>query len=463
MKISSLLRIFLPAVLAAGSLNMSAAEDGVEKRVNIFKDVVFYDGYLGEVVDKDLDDGVLRFRNSLYSVRLDPEAISDMGSDLRMEVTIGALCDNYDRLGNVNIALVPKGSESYEYDEVERIEVTRFITPFMNKNKAPTEVPYDYDIANVGRLLKDAALNAEYDFWMEFELFGIPYAANKEIIGCSNRNDVFEGTIDLLYTPSAHKEEGNILVPIFVKRPEDKGNVNFNSYTESATDTLGVTTRSFEFYVPEDVADSRIYLILTNHGAAQNGEEYVRRRHLVYADGEILLAYTPGGVSCEPYRKYNTQQNGIYGLLVRNDTYWESFSNWCPGQAVPIREVHTGALKAGNHTVMIRVPDAEFYGNDGDFRPSLYFHGVKEGELTAGVDQVWFEGPDVTVSLSGRELQIASPEPLEELCIYTYDGRPVSRMASPSGSLSLAELQSGLYILTFSTADGRTSARKLLL
>lgn len=450
-------------MLAAGSLNASAAGEEAEKRVNIFRDVVFYDGYLGEVVDKNLDDGVLRFRNSLYSVRLDPEAINDMGTDLRMEVTIGALCDNYDRIGNVNIALVPKGKQAYEYDEVDRIEVTRFITPFMNKNKLPNEVPYEYDIANVGKLLKDVVLNEKYDFWVEFELFGIPYAANQQIVGCSGRNDVFEGTIDLIYTPSDHPEEGNILVPIFSKRPEDKGNVNFNSYTESATDTLGVATRSFEFYVPEDVADSRIYLILTNHGAAQNGEEYVRRRHLVYVDGEILLAYTPGGVSCEPYRKYNTQSNGIYGLVARNDAYWESFSNWCPGQAVPIREVHTGALEAGNHTVMIRVPDAEFYGNDGDFRPSLYFHGVKEGELSAGVDQVWFEEPDVTIVVSGRELQMSSPEPIDELCIYSYDGRPVSKIANPSGSVSLSELPSGLYILTFTTADGRTTARKLLL
>lgn len=441
-------------------VSVNGAEASV-KRVNIFNEVVFYDGYQPVVVDKDLDDGIIRFKNSLYSVRIDSEQISDMGDDLVMDVVIGALCDNYDRIGNINIAFVPKGALSYEYDDVSRIEVTRFITPFMNKNKKPDEVPYSYEIANVGKILRDANLNACYDFWLEFEVFGIPYAANTQIAGCADRNDVFEGTVDLVYTPreTPASESGNIVVPIYVKRPEDHGNVNFNNYTEGATDTLGVTTKTFEFDIPEDVADSRIYLILTNHGAGTNGEEYVRREHLVYYDGDIVLSYKPGGVSCEPYRKYNTQANGIYSGS-RTETFWKNYSNWCPGQAVPIREIHTGAQKAGKHSVMIRVPKAVFYGKDGDFRPSLYFHGVKDGELPAGIDQVWFDGPEIKIELKGDILSWSSDEPLAYIKIYSYEGLPLKSVSNPSGEISVEDLEAGVYIITFLTPDGRTSVRK---
>lgn len=440
------------------------------KEVSVYKDVVFYDGYNDKIFDADKTDGVLRHSNSLYAVKLNPDDFSHASSsDFKMEVEIGALCDNYDRIGNVNLALVPKGATTYKPEETKRIELTRFITPFMDKNKKPDVVPYEYEIPNVARILKDASLNAEYDFWLEFELFGIPYAANEQIMGCAGRNDVFDGTLRFTFTPSEQPEvnTGNVLVPIYIKTPEHYGNINLNNYNEQATDTLGVTTRTFDFYVPEDVADSRIYLILTNHGANVSGEEYNRRHHLIYVDGEVMLSYVPGGESCEPYRIYNTQANGIYGN-TRPPNYWERTSNWCPGQAVPIREIHTGVLSKGSHSVMIRVPDARFINKDGDFRPSLYFHGVKEGELEASVDQIWFEGPDVDFTLKGRTLDFSSSEPVRMMTVHSYDGRTVMSVGSLHGSseivsADLGEIIPGIYILTFFTADGRTTVTKLIL
>lgn len=435
-----------------------------EKKIRVFDSVVFYDGYLQEVVEAGLDDGVLRFSNSLYSTRLDPSELAGLGDKLTMSVTIGALCDNYDRLGNVNLAFVPKGSGKYEYGEVERIELTRFVTPFMNMNRYPREVPYEYDISNISRLLRDKDLNEKYDFWLEMEVFGIPYAANAQIAGCSDRNDVFEGTVDLIYTPVEESGElaGNVIVPIFVKQPENYGNVNFNNYKEGATDTLGVTTRSFEFEVPQDVTDSRVYLILTNHGAGDGGEEYIRRMHIVYCDDDVVLSYVPGGVSCEPYRRYNTQTNGIYGTKARSEAEWASFSNWCPGQAVPIREIHTGARKAGKHKVMIRVPDAVFYGKDGDFRPSLYFQGVTEGTLPAGVEQQWVEGAEIKISRHGDTLNFSSDEEISRVVVHSVDGKLLDIAENRDNVIDLKAYSDSLLILTFLTPDGRTSTRQIL-
>lgn len=455
------IKISVFAVITA--LGVAVPATAEEATLNVYDHVVFYDGYQGEVIDKDVNDGVLRFRNSLYSTKIDSSRLDEIGDDLRMDVTIGALCDNYDRIGNVNLAFVPKGAETYDYQTVDRIEVTRFITPFMNKNKEPHEVPYTYEIANVGKILKDKDLRTKYDYWLEFELFGIPYAANTQVVGCANRNDVFEGTINFAYTPLAEKveESGNVVVPIYIKYPEDRGNINLNNYNEHATDTLGVTTRTFEFEVPQNVTDSKIYLILTNHGANAGGEEYVRRQHLVYYDGDVVLSYTPGGVSCEPYRQYNTQANGIYGTS-RSEISWKLSSNWCPGQAVPIREISLGAQSAGKHKVMIRVPKAEFRDKEGDFRPSLYFHGVTSGTLEAGIDQIWFEGPEVKITKDGNILGFTSSEKVVEVTVHAYDGRQLDKIYYPQGSIDLAPYSKGALILTFFTEDGRSSVCQIL-
>lgn len=457
-------------VLLIGAACGLFALSSFAKEVTVYDGVVFYDGYNDKIFDADLNDGVLRHSNSLYSVKLNPADFADASSsDFKMEVEIGALCDNYDRIGNINLALVPKGATSYKPEDTKRIELTRFITPFMDKNKQPDVVPYEYDIPNMARILRDASLNAEYDFWLEFELFGIPYAANEQIRGCAGRNDVFDGTLRFTFTADEESgfSSGNVLVPIYIKTPEHYGNINLNNYNEQATDTLGVTTRTYDFYVPENVTDSRIYLILTNHGANVSGEEYNRRKHLIYVDGEIMLSYVPGGESCEPYRIYNTQVNGIYGN-TRPPNYWERNSNWCPGQAVPIREIHTGPLEKGTHSVMIRVPDARFINKDGDFRPSIYFHGVTEGTLEASVDQIWFEGPDVTCILDGTTLRITSDEPVRMLTLHTYDGRSILTRGHLSSkqnleTVDLGELERGMYIATFFTSDGRTTTQKIIL
>ena len=116
----------------------------------------------------------------------------------------------------------------------------------------------------------------------------------------------------------------------------------------------------------------QLVLITSNHGANQGGEEYIRREHYVYVDGMLALQYKPGRDSCEPFRIYNTQGNGIYGPYQRSDEEWQSFSNWCPGDIIDTRIVTLGALAGGVHEFVIEVPDAVFADMQGDFPFSLY-------------------------------------------------------------------------------------------
>jgi hypothetical protein len=89
-------------------------------------------------------------------------------------------------------------------------------------------------------------------------------------------------------------------------------------------------------------------------------EEYVRRQNPVSLDNALVLTFTPGGISCEPYRMYNTQGNGIYGTSVKTTAWWTAWNNWCPGNSVPIRSFTSASLTAGNHVLKYEVPTAVF-------------------------------------------------------------------------------------------------------
>jgi hypothetical protein len=330
----------------------------------LMESVVFYDGY-AETVDEPVPEGIIRLRNSLYATRLTEDHLAAIQPNLRMQVLIGALCDNYDRIGSVLLALVPKGAETYDPAEVDRLELARFITPFMNKNRQPDTVPYEWDIGNVAPILTDPDLQADFDFWMELEVFGVPYAANNEVAGCADRNDVFRGWL-ALYTDSTEEAiEYDVLIPLAVKQA-------FNNHQEGASDELGTTRKTVEITLEEDAEDAQLVLITSNHGANAGGEEYNRREHYVYLDGELALQYKPGRESCEPFREYNTQGNGIYGPSPKTDEEWQSFSNWCPGDVIDTRIIDWGAVPAGTHEFVIDVPDAVFVDGQGNFPFSLY-------------------------------------------------------------------------------------------
>jgi hypothetical protein len=347
-----------------GSGTSTGGEPPKPEVLLLMEDIVFYDGYAG-TVDEPVPEGVLRHNNALNAIKLTDEQLAKIQNTLQIGVIVGALCDNYDRIGAVNLALVPKGAATYVPAEVQRLEVARFITPFMNMNKDPKTVPYQWDANGLVPILKDEALRAEYDLWFELSIFGVPYAAQTEVAGCDGRIDTQLGTL-LLHTDSTQEPEAfDVLLPLAISQ-------SFNNYGDGASDMVGTTKKTLQFELPKDTTNTQLVLITSNHGANDGGEEYIRREHYVYVDGNLALQYKPGRDSCEPFRKYNTQGNGIYGPSPRSDAEWQSFSNWCPGDVIDTRIVTLGPLGAGAHEFVIDVPDAMFAGGQGDFPFSLY-------------------------------------------------------------------------------------------
>jgi hypothetical protein len=335
-----------------------------EAVIKLLEDIIFYDGYAA-TVDEPIPEGVIRHSNALVATPFTDEHAAQIQKTLQIGVIVGARCDNYDRIGGVNLALVPKGAATYVPADVQRIELARFITPFMDMNRDPKSVVYQYDAGNVVPILKDEALRAEYDLWFELAIFGVPYAANTEIAGCADRIDTQSGTL-LLHTDSTQEaQEFTTLLPLAISQ-------SFNNYGEGASDMVGTTRKTIEFTLAQDTSETQLVLITSNHGANEGGEEYIRRDHFVYVDDMLALTYKPGRTSCEPFRPFNTQGNGIYGPTPRSDEEWQSFSNWCPGDVIDTRIVPLGAFKAGKHEFVIDVPDAMFAGGQGDFPLSLY-------------------------------------------------------------------------------------------
>lgn len=344
---------------------MPDIEPIVDVEIVLFDYVLYYDGY-GGVVDEPVPPGLIRVSNSKYVTRITEEQIKDIGPDLDLEISVRAACDNYDRIGNAYLSLVEKGKD-YDNDNLAgKIEIARFITPFMDKNKQPFTVPYFYEIDNVAKLLNDSEMNDVYDFWIEFDIFGVPYAAQKQIEGCEGRNDTFFGTLKFVTTSEKPEDKSQALIPL-------AASMSFNNYKH--TDIPGETVRMLDFETDQDIQNANLYVITSNHGANQGGEEYNRRDHFIYLDNELIDTYKPGGKSCEFFRKYNTQGNGIYSQQPRTATEWSSFSNWCPGDKIPIRYYNIGTLESGRHRFRIEVPDAEFVGGQGNIPLSVYIQG----------------------------------------------------------------------------------------
>ncbi|MBW3518570.1 peptide-N-glycosidase F-related protein [Flavobacterium sp. NKUCC04_CG] len=422
----------------------------------IFNEVLFYDGYAATVTEP-VAAGVIRHRNDLYATKISAAQLAAFGTEITLEVKIKAACDNYDRIGNVNLALVPKGQTTYELNGagVKRIEIARYITPFMNKNKTPNTVPYNYDLSNISRIFKDNETNANYDIWMELEVFGVPYAAQTQVAGCSGRIDVFYGTVDIISnqpSDAAEVVDDLYLKQLFLKH-------DLNNYQEGASDVVGQSKKTISFNVENTIYNAKLYLITSNHGAGEGGEEYVRREHYAYFDESLKLQYKPGGISCEPFRIYNTQANGIYGPTPKSEASWTSWNNWCPGNIIPIRIIDLGTVAAGTHTFALDVPQAEFVGNDGKIPISLYLQAHTK-PYTASIDDLYQPDLSIYPNPTHNHINVVSDQTISTVVIVDLSGKKITE--TKAGIIDLTSFSSGIYFLNIQWENGAVTTRKVM-
>jgi len=441
------------------------AQDETPYTLQIFDHAVFYNMYEG-LVEEPIPAGAIRTKNSSYARKLTADQIAEIGNTLTVNVSLSPLCDTYDRIGNVNLVLAPKGATSYNYNDVKRIEVGRFITPFMNLLKTTiTEVPYTFEVNNITKILHDQIITAEYDFWFELEVYGYQGDSTAGAVHdlpntCPGRNDVYMGSLELVSTQSTNLIQGddNFFVPLSYK-------YELKNYTLDGTDVIGQTVRTITFTTEEAVPNAKLYLITSNHGQR---EEFARRNHEVYFDGDKKLTYKPGGLSCVPYSIYNTMPNFIYLDQTTGrprpdtDAAW-NWNNWCPGNAIPTRIIELGTLAAGEHSFKINVPTAQFLSNagvnnDGYFPMSVYVQGYNE---TLGVDK--FEVANVSVypnpvndiaTIDAPGLNIKSVNVINTLGQTIYTGT--------TDKVNMSQLQSGIYIVRVEFDNNQIAVKKII-
>lgn len=458
-------KILLQLCLGLSLFAFTGAKAQDPYTLNLFDQAVYYGMYEG-TVSEPVPPGAIRNSNSSYAKKLTDEQLASFGNKLTMTVTLHPLCDNYDRIGNVNMVFTEKGATSYVYNEVQRIEIGRFITPFMDKNVTnPDHVPYTYQVDNLTHIFHDENITSQYDIWIELEVYGYQGGPGQggaavEIPGCAGRNDVYMGSLDFTSTTDENAAPigGNFMLPLSYK-------YELKNYTLSGTDVLGQTVRTINFTLDQDIPDAKLYFINSNHGSNSGGEEYIRRNHYIYMDDVLKLTYKPGGLSCVPFFNYNTQPSCIYYDCSTNpayprpdnNAYWQ-WNNWCPGDKIPIRVISLGTLSAGEHSYRIEVPDAQFAGGQGYFPMSVYLQSFSPALNTVQQQKQEFSiypNPvkDVmTISADGKELKGVS--------IINTLGQEVLR--GTNATVNVAQLEAGMYVVKAEFSNGSIATHKIV-
>ncbi|KQM44784.1 peptide-N-glycosidase F-related protein [Chryseobacterium sp. Leaf201] len=436
-------KLLLPLFIASSLFNAQTS-------INVFSQIVFYDGYAANV-SQPVPSNVIRLANSRYARKLTDAELNSFQNKIQMNVTIGALCDNYDRIGGVHIALVPKGQASYTMSDtqIKRFEIGRYITPFMNKNITPTEVPYTYEVNNLYSVFSNTVLRSAYDIWVELDVFGVPYAANTQVAGCANRNDVFAGTLTFVTSNDpAVSNTFNTVLPLL-------DSSTLNNYNN--TDVTGQTVRLVNFNLTQTAGNPKFFIVTSPHGAGNNGEEYVRRQNLISLDNAQVMNFTPGGKSCEPYRMYNTQPNGIYGYNAQSAAWWTSWNNWCPGDSVPIRSFSVASLSAGNHTLKYEVPTAVFYGQSGEIVLSMYMQSQSQ---VLSVKDVSTTDVSIYPNPTTDYVMIKGEKKVKHVTVLSVDGRKIAE--TDQSKIDLSSYPAGTYLLNILLEGGTEFSHKII-
>ena len=149
--------------------------------------------------------------------------------------------------------------------------------------------------------------------------------------------------------------------------------------------------------------------------------------------------------------------------MPRTDEGWQSFSNWCPGDVIDNRIISLGAFSAGQHTVRISVPQAQFADKQGDIPVSMFFQGVTQGQLPSGIN--WITVPDYQaepVASKGSISFHTADCKIYYVTVYNLSG---VRLAESVGSkaISTRGWAPGVYLVNMQLDNNLIVTKKVLV
>jgi hypothetical protein len=313
-------------------------------------------------------DSVLRFASGTIILKKVKVPNIAPGNSIFIELVEQSNGDAYDRTGSVfliptdqdlsfldglqkGIGVLPiyKNGNGKEYQGVVRtanytplVELMRFFTPFGVKGFNHIQLK--------GKNWQDS-VSYRQDI-TEFQ----PLLSNQE---------VWIGTFIGNYDGGGHRVSLNM--SIHPGRPSDAETkkmmplFNTNNVMEMAGQqyaTMFDVDQGLEvtFTLHEDASNVKLRYITTGHGGWGDGDEFVPKENSIFLDGKEVFSFTPWRVDCGSYRLYNPASGNFSNGLSSSDL---SRSNWCPGTLTNPVFIELGDLKAGSHTMRIRIPQGK--------------------------------------------------------------------------------------------------------
>ena len=322
------------------------------------------------------NDSIFRFGNGTIIVKKVKIPKIKTGSQIYVDLTEQSNGDAYDRTGSV--FLIPMDGKISFLDGLQKgikelpayengngksylgmvrtenysplIELMRFFTPFGIKQ-------YNY------LELKDKTWQESVSYRQEISEL-VPALDNQEVyIG------IFIGNYDkgghkISLNLTIHKEEkqeakSKIALPVF-------NSTNVMEMAGQDYATLFNSEKGLEvtFNLDKDVKNAKLRYITTGHGGWENGDEFVPKRNTIILNGKEAFSFVPWRTDCGSYRLYNPASGNFTNGLSSSDY---SRSNWCPGMATNPNYIDLGDLKAGKHTISVKIPQGEPEGGSFSF------------------------------------------------------------------------------------------------
>ncbi|WP_298394168.1 PNGase F N-terminal domain-containing protein [Flavobacterium sp.] len=332
------------------------------------------------------NDSIFRFANGTIVLKRVSIPKIATGSQVFIDVVEQSNGDAYDRTGSV--FMIPTDKKISFLDGL--------------KNGAKT-LPI-YDNGN-GKQYQGVVSSDEYSCLIELMRFFTPFGINyfnslqlkdkvweekvnyrqdiSELTAALSNKEVYIGTFIGNYDKGGHKVSVNITV-----HPEDNGAskaavliplFNTTNVMEMAGQEYGTMFNSekglvVNFKLNSDLKNAKIRYITTGHGGWENGDEFVPKKNTLFLDDKELFHFTPWREDCGSYRLYNPASGNFPNGLSSSDY---SRSNWCPGMVTYPVYIDIGDLKAGNHTLQVKIPQG---ANEGSSFSSWNVSGVLIGE-----------------------------------------------------------------------------------
>lgn len=310
------------------------------------------------------NDSIMRFANGTIILRKIKFPEIKKGSQVFVDLTEQSNGDAYDRTGSVFMIPMNKKTSFLEglqngpktlpifengngkkyqgvvasEDYSPLVELMRFFTPFGIKQ-------YNY------LQLKDKIWEEQVSYRQDIS----------ELTSLLNNQEVYIGTFIGNYDKGGHKVSVNITIHTEengVTKPSTLLSLfNTTNVMEMAGQEYGTMFNSdngltVTFTLEKDLKKARLRYITTGHGGWENGDEFVSKKNTIFLDNKEAFHFTPWREDCGSYRLYNPASGNFPNGLSSSDY---SRSNWCPGMVTNPIYVDLGELKAGTHTIQVKI------------------------------------------------------------------------------------------------------------